>query len=320
MTKKKKRIRFLFRFIFTFLFLFAVYFFTYYLLSLKKMSVTNEEFLKILLEDSSHLIQYEKNSKSIVNKITKTLSNLDITSPLSILESNFHYKAETEEYDPTSTMSIYISNPNEKSTSPRVYIYNSHQLESYQTISDSITPNVLMASYLLEEKLNTLGIPTLTEEGDITELMRVNGWKHSDSYKASRFYLEDASEKNSTLEFYIDLHRDAIKKDASTTTINQKNYAKILFVVGTDHENYKKNLNLANTLNSLVKEKYPTLTRGVLTHGGKGYNGIYNQDFSPNMILLECGGYENTIEEVENTLELFASILKDYLGETYERK
>lgn len=300
---------------------FLAFAFSYSILKQQHFEISNEEFLKSLLEDSNYLTLYEKSSKSIVNRIAKTLSSFDIQSPLSFLETSFHYELEEsiEEYDPSNAMTVHINDPNEEpKENPRVYIYNSHQLENYslENLEDyNITPNVMMASYILEEKLNQLGISTLAEEGDITELMRVNGWKHSASYKASRYFIQDAIEKNPTLEFFIDLHRDAIKKEASTTTINGKNYAKVLFVVGTDYSTYEENLNLANTLNQLIKAKYPTLTRGVLTHGGKGYNGVYNQDLSPRMILLECGGSENTIEEVLNTMEVFANILKEYLGD-----
>ena len=42
---------------------------------------------------------------------------------------------------------------------------------------------------------------------------------------------------------------------------------------------------------------------------------IYNQDFDPNTILIEVGGQYNYIEEVNNTLKIFADILYDYLSE-----
>ena len=65
----------------------------------------------------------------------------------------------------------------------------------------------------------------------------------------------------------------------------------------------------------MIKEKYPSLTRGVLTKGGKGVNGIYNQDLNPNMILLEIGSQNNTIDEVLNTIELLAPIIAEYVNE-----
>ena len=142
----------------------------------------------------------------------------------------------------------------------------------------------MMASYMLKEKLNNLGIPTIVEEGNITEFIRLNNWNYDYSYLASRYFIEGALEEYPSLKYFIDLHRDSVKKDYSTTVINGKSYAKVLFVVGLEHENYRYNLELANYINNKIKAKYPTLTRGVLTKQGKNVNGIYNQDISKNSI------------------------------------
>lgn len=326
----KKKKKHYWKYLFYVFIIYFVYQVTIGVLGNLKLATSNEEFLKALLQDSNHLMLYEKSSKNIVNRISTLLSNIDLSDPLTILENSFHYKSglsesivvHSDDYsnvEELETITSHIKDPNPtENNSPRVYIYNSHQLENYsQTNLEAynITPNVMMASYILKEKLNDLGIPTIAEEADITEFMRINSWNYNNSYKASRYYIEAAKEQNPTLEFYIDVHRDAINKSTGTITMNEKNYARILFVVGTDHDNYEANLELAKQLNSMVNEKYPGLSRGIITHGGKGYNGIYNQDFSPNMILLECGGPENTIDEVLNTMEVFAGILKDYLGE-----
>ena len=97
-------------------------------------------------------------------------------------------------------------------------------------------------------------------------------------------------------------------------TINDKKYAKVLFVVGLDYENYQPNLDLANSLNNLINSKYPGLSRGVLKKSGKNVNGIYNQDLKNNIVLIECGGYQNNIDEVMNTMIALSDIIKIYLG------
>ena len=81
-----------------------------------------------------------------------------------------------------------------------------------------------------------------------------------------------------------------------------------------EHENYEANLNITNTINNMIKEKYPTLTRGVITKSGKNVNGIYNQDLNPNSILIECGGYKNSMGEIVNTINLLAEIIKEYIN------
>ena len=112
------------------------------------------------------------------------------------------------------------------------------------------------------------------------------------------------------------MHRDALPKDKSTVIINNKSCAKISFVIGVDHNNYEQNLNVANKINDKIKQKYPTLTRGIINKGGEGSNGIYNQDLNPNIILIEIGAQENTIDEVLNTIDLLAPIIGEYINET----
>ena len=88
-----------------------------------------------------------------------------------------------------------------------------------------------------------------------------------------------------------------------------------MFLVGLEHKNYQKNLELATRLDELIRQFDSTLSRGIYQKEGPGVNGIYNQDFSSKAILIELGGQYNTIEEVANTIEVIARVLKDYLGE-----
>lgn len=42
---------------------------------------------------------------------------------------------------------------------------------------------------------------------------------------------------------------------------------------------------------------------------------IFNQDLSSHAILLEVGGVDNTIEEVNNTMQVIAEVLNEYINE-----
>lgn len=199
---------------------------------------------------------------------------------------------------------------------PLVYIYNSHQTESYVSdFSDTFNINntVYLGSYILKEYLSDLGINALVEDNSIVDVLNTNGWKYNSSYKASRILLEQAKKDNPSLMFFIDLHRDAGSYERTTTEIDGVKYAKMMFVVGLKHENYQPNLDLANALNEKIKAIDPSLARGVLQKDNAGANGIYNQDFDPNTILIEVGGQYNYIEEVNNSLKVFARVLYDYL-------
>ena len=94
-----------------------------------------------------------------------------------------------------------------------------------------------------------------------------------------------------------------------------KKYAKILFVVGAEHENYEDNYLLAEKLKNLLEKEIPGITRGITKKSGEGVNGIYNQDLSPVSVLIELGGQYNEIEELNNTIEILATAISKYIEE-----
>lgn len=205
-----------------------------------------------------------------------------------------------------------------KNSEPLIYIYNTHDEEAYYNSylnPYNIVPDVKLASYYFQERLKDLGIESVVEKRKIKDVLDKNGWNYRYSYNASRVYLEEVSKNNPSIEYFIDLHRDSVGKDKTTTTINGKNYARVMFLVGLEHKSYQKNLDLATRLNELISQFDSTLSRGIYQKEGPGVNGIYNQDFSSKAILIEVGGQYNTIEEVANTIEVIARVLKDYLGE-----
>ena len=91
--------------------------------------------------------------------------------------------------------------------------------------------------------------------------------------------------------------------------INDKSYAKIMFVVGTNHD-YYQNMELANKLVVEVEKLNKSISRGIFTR-----NSIYNQDFNNNCVLIEVGGPESTYESVVNSLKVLARAISNYLGE-----
>lgn len=303
---------------------------TYAFLLDKKTSLENATYLKVVLSDTNHHFISDYQPKKILSGAVALLSNIDLSNPSSLLNikgTNNTTKTVTEEdnttysdnYDQSEQEKIteYVKDPNPTSVkNPRIYIYNSHQLENYNAQNleiYNITPNVMMASYMLKEDLNDLGIQTIVNESNLAEFIRISNWSHADSYRASRIFILDAKNKNDTLEYYIDIHRDSIPKANSTITIGSKTYAKILFVVGLENPNYEKNLALAETLSKKINGKYPGLSRGVIKKEGAGVDGVYNQDISPKSMLIEVGAYENTIEEVMCTVEAIATSLYDYI-------
>lgn len=202
--------------------------------------------------------------------------------------------------------------------SPTVYIYNTHQTENYlydKVNSYNLDYNVMFASYILKEYLNDYDIKAIVENESLKNILNENNLTYKDSYKASRILLEQSIINYPTLTYFIDLHRDSSVYEKTTCVIDNKSYAKILFVLGLENKNYLENEKMINSLNERLIKINSCLSRGITKKSGVGVDGVYNQDFSSNAILIEVGGQYNTITEVNNTLEIFAKILVEYIME-----
>ena len=311
--KMKKR-KFKYRIILYAIMMFFGYQISFNVIMNFKLVHSNEEFVRVLMSDPSYNILYKKKNQNFLTRIFKHV--LNVNEPTSILDSVFHMKKASKK-----SQMAYMNNPNsDVDVSPeeaQVYIYNSHQAEAYQgdiLEEYNIRPGVMMASYILQKKLSENNIKTLVMEDNLVDYMNINNMNHAMSYIASRNFLINALNENHNLKLVLDIHRDSIPKDKSTTIINNKECAKILFVVGEEYDNYQVNLNMTNKINGMIADKFPSLTRGVITKGGKGSNGVYNQDLAGIITLVEIGAEENTALEVLNTIELIAPIIGDYVN------
>ena len=298
--------------------------YTFYYSFKSNPRIMNEGFINYLLDSGNTLMVNNYKLPKIINKTINFLLKIDITKPDTLFNNTIisYNTAEEDNYsnlEYLKQVSYYMEDPNKVDIqNPIVYIYNSHQLENYNNNNleiYGITPNVLMASYLLKEKLNQKGISSIVEDTNLTEFLSLNNWDHSNSYKASRIFILDKKNTYPSLKYYIDLHRDSVGKKISTVSIKSKDYARILFVVGLEHDNWNSNYNLANDLNNLFNDKYPGLSRGILKKEGPTVNGIYNQDISTGSMLIEVGGVDNNISEVMNTLNAICDVLSTYIGD-----
>jgi len=317
MKKKIKKVKLIF-FITIFIITFVI---TIKILNKNNIEFTNTEYLKYIISSSNPYI--ESDNKNLSYYLVKNIINMDLDNNMLFKNRNninTVNASDSDEDDTNQDNSNYIEDPypDKEIKNPIVYIYNTHQLEEYSSVNTNeynITPNVMMASYILREKLYTLGINSIVEDNNVTEIRNMNGWNYAASYKVTKLLMEDAYQKNPTLKYFIDLHRDSVSKKISTATIDNKKYAKILFIVGLENKNYKENLKVTDKLNNMFDEKYPGLSRGIYKKQGKGVNGVYNQDFNGNTILIEVGGQDNTIDEVLNTVIAISEILATYIGE-----
>ncbi|WP_270182581.1 stage II sporulation protein P [Alkalihalobacillus sp. CinArs1] len=203
------------------------------------------------------------------------------------------------------------------------FIYHSHSYESYLPLlglegnkngdlaNDGKT-NITLVGKMLGEALENRGIGTVVDESNIGALLNEKGWQHGKAYDVSRTIVQSAMSSNSDFDMFIDIHRDALRKDDTTVTINNEKYARTVFVIGEENPNYEKNLKLAKELHNALKEKYPGLSRGVIGKKGQRVDGVYNQDISPNAMLIEMGGVDNNLEELSRTVEAIADVLSEH--------
>ena len=309
--KKKKHIIKKSLFIMTFL---LSIFFTIRLLASISIKDQQDEFLTFLLENQNIYLEDKRQGFSYFHKMMMKLLNIDLASPLTFL--NRDYKGVTS----NTVVKLKKSETNKKietkKENPTIYIYNTHQTEEYKPTSYleySVNPNVLMASYILEEQLSKKGHVVLVEEESVSKLRTTLGLNYAGSYKVTRSMMENAKKNNPTLKYYIDLHRDSLTRDKTTLTVDGKSYAKILFIVGLENSNYQENLDFTNKISDLLNQKVKGLSKGIYKKEGPLVNGVYNQDFSNRVILIELGGNENTIDEVYRSLIVLGEVLDEVI-------
>lgn len=214
------------------------------------------------------------------------------------------------------------STPTINDNIPLVYIYSTHETEKYsgaELKNYNLVPDVKIASYILENYLEDLGISTIVEKESVTEILRKNNWAYKRSYEASKELASKKIYNYSSLKLIIDLHRDSSKLEKTLLEYKNNKYARVLFVIGAEYDNYENNYSLANKINTYLEELIPGISRGIIKKSGLGVDGVYNQDLSQFSILIEIGGQYNKIDEVNNTLSILAKAILKYLeGEIWK--
>ena len=299
-TRKKKRFRGLKIFFFFLLFVFSL-FFSFYILNKSNIEIDDKEIVQLLLN-------YKDND---ANKIRKKIKSF-FSVPSALLDNDYF-----EYVVPVSKNDDLTSSVDASDKKPLIYIYNSHQGEEYasSTLAEyTVAPTVMFADYIFQDVLEKNNYKAIVEEASIKEILNMNSWKYAYSYMASRVLLEDAKNKNPSLKYFVDIHRDSLEKGRTTIEIEGKKFAKTIFLIGLENENYEENLSFTEKINNLLNEKYPGLSKGIYKKGGPGVNGVYNQDFSKRAILIEIGGYENTPSEVLNSVLAFSECFMEVIS------
>lgn len=214
-----------------------------------------------------------------------------------------------------------------KNQAPLVYIYHSHNQESFVSASESSRnnsddlfhkeKNISLVGERLSHALKSNGIHSIHDHTNIQEELEGNKRSYSEAYQVSRKPLEDALGNNKTLKMVLDIHRDTLKRNQSTIRIDGKDYPKIAFIVSKSSAKYEENFKFAQLLHDYTQEEYPSLSRGVFTKETPA-GSTYNQDLFGNSVLLEVGGKENTLEEEYRTVDVLSEIISEILADWNE--
>lgn len=196
----------------------------------------------------------------------------------------------------------------------RLLIYNTHHWESYfpelpvgSKSATSFKVNVTQLSKYLAGKMGEYGIGAETA-------YQMYFWQGA--YASSHKMVESVIKRDHTLTYFLDIHRNSNRRDKTTIMINGQPYARLVFVVGKASTNYEQNLQIAYEMYKGINKIYPGLCIGVMTkERGNGNNGEYNQSISPDAMLLEVGGVDNTFVEGYRSLDVVAKVLAQVMSD-----
>ncbi len=246
-----------------------------------------------------------KNIDLIKNYLTKNSFGTSNISNKNIYQNIFGTIPNSEE-------TIYnYNNIEDLISNPKIYIYNTFQSTTYKKSNKkdyNISPIITECSLILSEYLKKEGINSLVELSSISNIKKEKNY--SSNYQAMRDLIKERQLENPSLIYFFDLQISTDTYNETTYESSNKAYAKIKFKVGKNSTTYKSNLEFAKTLNSKLIALNKNLSRDISLEEDN-----LNEDLSNNILVIEIGGKENTIIEVNNTLKILAKIIKETLNE-----
>ncbi|HKM39418.1 MAG TPA: stage II sporulation protein P [bacterium] len=140
-----------------------------------------------------------------------------------------------------------------------------------------------------------------------------------EAYLRSADTVAELLKRNPNLDVVLDIHRDAPSRDneksrrLTTVEIGGEQVGRVYIIVGTDqlgleHPNWHQNYAFAVQLQEQLERSVPGLSRGIKTDQAR-----FNQHLHPQLLLIEIGGDQNTVEEAMLGAEYLALALKAWL-------
>lgn len=203
-----------------------------------------------------------------------------------------------------------------QNSDPKVLIVHTHTSEAYAespaSRSEEPEQNVVSVGAEIADTLEENGISV------IHDTSRNDSPSYNQSYKKTMALIDKNLTERPTLEIVLDIHRDYIERDDGslvkpTVTVDGKNAAQIMFVIGTDamgleHANWRHNLAFAVQIQNRLNQTAPGLCRAINIRTER-----FNQHMTKGSMIIEVGTGVNTLEEARYSGRLVGKAIADIL-------
>lgn len=190
-----------------------------------------------------------------------------------------------------------------------IAVYHTHGDESYTPTDGASSQRgsggILKVGDIFTEKMKSLGL-------DVYHDKTPHDPHDAGAYQRSRRTAVNLLKKQPAIAF--DVHRDAVPAEVYQSEVAGQKVTKIKMVVGRQNQNKQANLEFAKTMKAAMDKTHPGLFEGIFMARGN-----YNQDLGPRMMLIEVGSNENSREEAQKGVALFADTVPKVLG-VYQNK
>ncbi|MEN6567382.1 MAG: stage II sporulation protein P [Veillonellales bacterium] len=209
-------------------------------------------------------------------------------------------------------LNLRISAPGGK---PMVGIYHTHTAESF--IPDSGVDHrpgghrgdIVDVGEAMVKRFAEHGIVAIQSKNihDYPSFMK--------AYNKSEITVRQMVDDNPSLQALFDIHRNAGKREETTTVVNGVPVARILIIVGKgqpglEQPHWEQNYAFAKAIDDKLNQYYPGVSLGIDVVEWR-----YNQHLHPHALLFEMGCQYNTKEEVTRTIEIIADIVAELLSQ-----
>lgn len=208
---------------------------------------------------------------------------------------------------------------------PCVLIVHTHGTEAYSSGSDTYSTseafrtsdtsqNVVAVGDVMESALKLAGVNVIHDRN------MYDTESYKDSYSHSYSAVKEILEKNPSVSYVLDIHRDAIidsdkTKYRTSFTFDGMKCAQLMIVVGTDeggaeHDNWENNLSLAL---KIQKNSFSSISDSM-SRNINLRSAAFNQALSGGSLLLEIGSCGNTLVEAKRCGVLCALSIAETIG------